>query len=68
MVRVLVNESKSVHCLIIETQIHQCSPPWMQNQTLKNEECSETILLQISFVGIYFYVFTKNLKQDLSLS
>ena len=23
--------------MIIEMQIHQCSPPWMQNQTFKNE-------------------------------
>ena len=33
----------------------------MQNQTFKNE-CSETMLLQISFVGIYFNMLTKNLK------
>ena len=38
MVRVLVNESGSLQCMIIKTQIHQCSPPpWMQNQTFKNE-------------------------------
>ena len=37
MVRVLVNESESLQCMIIKTQIHQCSPPWMQNQTFKNE-------------------------------
>ena len=35
MVRVLVNESESLQCMIIKTQIHQCSPPWMQNQTFK---------------------------------
>ena len=29
------------------------------------KECSETMLLQISFVGIYFYMFTKNLKTRL---
>ena len=45
MVRVLVNESESLQCMIIKTQIHQCPlpppppplPPWMQNQTFKNE-------------------------------
>ena len=37
MVRVLVNESESLQCMSIKTQIHQCSPPWMQNQTVKNE-------------------------------
>ena len=37
MVRVLVNESESLECMIIKTQIHQCSPTWMQNQTFKNE-------------------------------
>ena len=37
MVRVLVNESESLDCMIIKTQIHQCSPNWMQNQTFKNE-------------------------------
>ena len=37
MVRLLVSESDSLQCMIIKTQIHQCSPPWMQNQTFKNE-------------------------------
>ena len=37
MVRVVVSESESLQCMIIKTQIHQCSPPWMQNQTFKNE-------------------------------
>ena len=37
MVRVLVNESESLRCMIIKTQIHQCSPRWKQNQTFKNE-------------------------------
>ena len=37
MVRVLVSESENLQCMIIKTQIHQCSPPWMQNQTFKNE-------------------------------
>ena len=37
MVRVIVSESESLQCMIIKTQIHQCSPPWMQNQTFKNE-------------------------------
>ena len=37
MVRVLVNESESLQYMIIKTQIHQCSPPWMQSQTFKNE-------------------------------
>ena len=37
MVRVLVSESESLQCMIIKTQIHQCSPPWMQNQTFKDE-------------------------------
>ena len=27
MVRVLVSESESLQCMIIKTQIHQCSPP-----------------------------------------
>ena len=29
------------------------------------KECSETILLQKGFVGIHFYMFTKNLKTGL---
>ena len=37
MVRVLVNESESLQCMIIKTQTHQCSPTWMQNQTFKNK-------------------------------
>ena len=38
MVRVFVSESESLQCMIIKTQIYQCSPPpWMQNQTFKNE-------------------------------
>ena len=37
MVRVVVSEFESLQCMIIKTQIHQCSPPWMQNQTFKNE-------------------------------
>ena len=37
MVRALVSESENLQCMIIKTQIHQCSPPWMQNQTFKNE-------------------------------
>ena len=34
--RVLDNESESLQCIIIKTQIHQSSPSWMQNQTFKN--------------------------------
>ena len=37
MVRALVNESESLQCMIIKTQIHHGSPTWMQNQTFKNE-------------------------------
>ena len=37
MVRVLVSESESLQCMIVKTQIHHCSPPWMQYQTFKNE-------------------------------
>ena len=35
--RVVDNESESLQCMIIKTQTHQTSPPWMQNQTFKNE-------------------------------
>ena len=37
MVTVLVSESESLQCMIIKTQIHQCPPPWMQNQTFQNK-------------------------------
>ena len=65
MVRVLVNESESLQCMIIKTQIHQCSPLGCKIKHSRMKECSETMLLQISFVGIYFYIFTKNLKTRL---
>ena len=29
------------------------------------KECSETVLLHVSFIGIFFYMFTKNLKTRL---
>ena len=70
MVRVLVNESESLQSMTIKTKFHQVPPTplWMQNQTFKNEgvfRCSETMLLQVSSVGIYFYMFTKNQKTRL---
>ena len=49
MVRVLVNESESIQCMIIKTQIHQSSPPWMQNQTFKNERAFQNNALTKRF-------------------
>ena len=65
MLRVLVNESENLQCMIIKRQIHQYSPSWMQNQTFKNEIVFENSALQKGFVGIHFYMFTKNLKTRL---
>ena len=37
MVRALVNESDSLQCMIIKTQIHYCCPTWRHNQAFKSE-------------------------------
>ena len=52
MVRILVNESESLQCMIIKTQIHQCSPLGCKIRHSRMGECSQTVLSQISFVGI----------------
>ena len=49
MVRVLVSESESLQCMIIKMQIHQCSPPWMQHQTFKNERVFQNNALTKKF-------------------
>ena len=49
MVRVLVSEPESLQCMIIKMQIHQCSPPWMQNQTFKDERVFRDNVLTNTF-------------------
>ena len=61
MVRVVVSESESLQYMITKTQIHQCSPPWMQNQTFKNER----VLRNNAFINkfcwdILFHVHEKS--------
>ena len=54
MVRVLVNESESLQCMIIETQILPCSPLEGKIKHSRIKECSETIAvvtLQTFYLG-----------------
>ena len=56
MVRIPVNKSERLQNMIIKTQFHQCSPLGCKIKHTRMKECSKTMLLQVSFVGIDFYM------------
>ena len=66
----LYNASESLQSMIIKTQFYHGPPPrppplGCNTKYTRMKVRSETMLLQVSFVGIYFYMFTKNLKTRL---